>query len=45
MLEYDQERLQTKFNSLEVSYEAVKADNNKLTEIVKRVSPSDKDPY
>ncbi|UBX53401.1 hypothetical protein LDO52_05475 [Acinetobacter pseudolwoffii] len=43
-LEYDQERLQTKFNSLEVSYEAVKADNNKLTETLKRVSPSYKDP-
>lgn len=43
-LEYDQERLQTKFNSLEVRYEAVIADNNKLKETLDRVSPSYKDP-
>ena len=43
-LEYDQERLQTKFNSLEVRYDAVIADNNKLTETLKRVSPAYKDP-
>jgi predicted transcriptional regulator len=42
-LEYDQERLQTKFNSLEVRYEAVIADNNKLKETLDRVSPSYKD--
>lgn len=43
-LEYDQKRLQTKFNSLEVRYEAVMADNNKLKETLDRVSPSYKDP-
>lgn len=43
-LEYDQERLQTKFNSLEVRYEAVISDNNKLKETLDRVSPSYKDP-
>ena len=43
-MEYDQERLQTKFNSLEVRYDAVIADNNKLTETLKRVSPAYKDP-
>lgn len=43
-LEYEQERLQTKFNSLEVRYDAVIADNNKLTETLKRVSPAYKDP-
>ena len=43
-LEYDQERLQTKFNSLEVRYEAVIADNNKLKETLDRVNPSYKDP-
>lgn len=43
-LEYDQERLQTKFTSLEVRYDAVIADNNKLTETLKRVSPAYKDP-
>jgi len=36
--------LQTKFNSLEVRYEAVISDNNKLKETLDRVSPSYKDP-
>ena len=39
-LEYDQKRLQTKYNSLDVRYEAVIADNKKLTETLKRVSPA-----
>lgn len=43
-LEYDQERLQSKYSSLEVNYEAVIADNNKLKETLERVSPSYKDP-
>ncbi|ELV08562.1 hypothetical protein PE074_08910 [Wohlfahrtiimonas chitiniclastica] len=43
-LEYDQERLQLKYSSLEVNYEAVIADNNKLKETLERVSPSYKDP-
>ncbi|WP_367110111.1 hypothetical protein [uncultured Psychrobacter sp.] len=43
-LEYDQERLQTKFNSLEVRYDATVADNNKLKETLDRVSPSNKEP-
>ena len=42
--EYDRERLQTKYNSLEVRYDATVADNNKLTETLKRVSPAYKDP-
>ena len=39
-LEYDQERLQTKFNSLEVRYDAIEADNNKLKETLKRLNPA-----
>lgn len=43
-LEYDQERLQTKFNSLEVRYNAVVADNNKLQEDLKRLNPAYNSP-
>ena len=39
-LEYDQERLQTKFNSLDVNYKAILADNNKLQETLDRLNPA-----
>lgn len=43
-LEYDQERLQTKLNSLEVNYKAVLADNNKLQESLDRLNPAYNEP-
>ncbi|GGW72238.1 hypothetical protein [Alishewanella tabrizica] len=43
-LEYDQERLQTKLNSLEVNYNAVLADNNKLRESLDRLNPAYNEP-
>lgn len=43
-LEYDQERLQTKLNSLEVNYKAVLADNNKLQETLDRLNPAYNEP-
>ncbi|MBL4799400.1 MAG: chromosome partitioning protein ParA [Oleispira sp.] len=39
-LEFDQERLQTKFNSLDVNYKAILADNNKLQETLDRLNPA-----
>lgn len=38
--EYDQERQKTKYNSLEVRYDATVADNNKLRADLKRLNPA-----
>ena len=43
-LEFDQERLQTKFNSLDVNYKAILADNNKLQETLDRLNPAYNEP-
>lgn len=43
-LEYDQERLQTKFNSLEVRYDATVRNNNELKEELERLSPAYNNP-
>lgn len=43
-LEYDQERLQIKLNSLDVNYKAVLADNNKLQESLDRLNPAYNEP-
>lgn len=43
-LEYDQERLQTKLNSLEVRYDATVRNNNELKEELKRLSPAYNNP-
>lgn len=43
-LEYDQERLQADFNSLEVRYNATAADRNKLQETLERLNSAYKDP-
>lgn len=43
-LEYDQERLQTKYNSLEVRYDATVRNNNELKEELERLSPAYNNP-
>lgn len=43
-LEFEQERLQTKFNSLDVNYKATLADNNKLQETLDRLNPAYNEP-
>ena len=43
-MEYDQERLQTKFNSLEVRYDATVRNNNELKEELERLSPAYNNP-
>ncbi|MEY8239720.1 MAG: hypothetical protein RPT25_05195 [Cycloclasticus sp.] len=39
-LEFEQERLKTKFNSLDVNYKAILADNKKLQETLDRLNPA-----
>lgn len=43
-LEYDQERLETKYRSLEVRYDATVRNNNELKEELERLSPSYNNP-
>lgn len=43
-LEYDQERLQTKFSSLDANYSATLADNSMLKEALERLKPAYNEP-